>query len=135
MKTYTIVFDYQEGNFEISIETNYTFNSDSHKKAMEFAEKLQNLICFLFKPYYDKTKEDFVIDIPENEYYDDVFISNFKFYDEAKGDYIHLDLGNGQTLYPDANPDCYVELRKDQFINLLKEHYKEYLQDKEISVA
>ncbi|MCO0601137.1 hypothetical protein NGI46_27950 [Peribacillus butanolivorans] len=30
------------------------------------------------------------------------------------------------------NPNCYVELRKDHFIDLLKEYYKEYLQDKEV---
>lgn len=30
MTTHTIVFDYQEGDFEILIETNRSFNSESH---------------------------------------------------------------------------------------------------------
>ncbi len=131
MKAYTVVFGYHDSDFEVSIETNHFFEVESKELAMEIAENLQNISNY-FKVFYDKSKRKMVVEVTENEYFDQAFISNFMFYDETKGDYLHLELENGETLYPVANPECLVELREDHFTELLEEKYQDYLQDHDV---
>lgn len=132
MKDYTVTFDYQEGDFEITVETNFKFKNNSHEKALAVTKTRYQNIDKYIKPYFDKKKNKVVIDILENDYYDSAFVSNYKFYDSTKGDSLRLNFEDGTSFYPVANPNCYVELREDEFINLINEHYEEYLEGKEI---
>ncbi len=129
MRTYTTVFSYNEGNFEFLVITNHTFLAENHEKAIEKAAQLQDIPKF-FKPYYDKQKDDIVVDMIDNDYFSDVIVSDFQFYDETKGDYEYMKIG--ETLYPVGNPEYNIYLTKGQFLTLLKEHYNEYLQNKEV---
>ncbi|WP_448897561.1 hypothetical protein [Cytobacillus pseudoceanisediminis] len=124
-------FVYQTSHFDIQIETNHTFEAENQDHALEIAEKHEHISDY-FELYYDHLIKDFVISITRNGYFDDVFISNYRFYDESKGDYLHLDIGNGQTIYPVLNPDCFEELNKDLFIQQLQSHFEGYLQEKDI---
>ncbi|MGE7875840.1 hypothetical protein [Peribacillus muralis] len=61
MTEYTIVLNYHNGDFECSIETDYSFKSDSQKNAMKYAEKIvEEISSFIETPYYDKRKDEMV---------------------------------------------------------------------------
>ncbi|MYL43987.1 hypothetical protein [Virgibacillus salexigens] len=128
--TYTIAFTEHVGNFDITVETNYNFNADNDENAIDIANHLQ-LISENYELYYDKTKDDIVMDITENGSFDKASITKYTFYDETKGEYKKMKFEDGTTFYPVMNEECFVELNKLQFLNTLKEYYKEYLKNKD----
>ncbi|WP_223643433.1 hypothetical protein [Planococcus sp. 4-30] len=120
---YAVSFVYQSDDFEISVGTNHVFEAKNRQEAMEKATTLQQLSDY-FTPYYATAKEDIVFDVIENEYFDHVFIFEYEFYDETKGDYQSMTLDDGKVLYPVMNPACYVKLDRSTFLQRFKEHYR-----------
>ncbi|MDQ0270968.1 hypothetical protein [Cytobacillus purgationiresistens] len=131
MKTFTMVLDYYHDDFEISIEMNHTYTADDVDSAIDVARELEKMNCFSFKPYYDKAQGLIVLNKINNECFDDVFVSNYIFYDQSRGDYLHHDLENGTTLYPVVNPVCFVEMNMVQFINSFERKNKDILLSKD----
>lgn len=120
---YAVSFFYQSDGFEISVGTNHVFEAKNREEAMEKAATLQQLSDY-FTPYYAKAKEDIVFDVIENEYFNHVFVFEYEFYDETKGDYQSMTLDDGKVLYPVMNPACYVKLDSSAFLQRFKEHYR-----------
>ncbi|MFS0593234.1 hypothetical protein AB1L05_16755 [Cytobacillus horneckiae] len=131
MKNFTMVFGYYNDDFEITLETNYMYEATNEGEALSIASKLQGKECFSFQPFFAQKANKVMVRNSDNPYYDEVFVTEFKFYDETKGDYIQLDLGDGKFLYPCVNPICYVELDEIQFCEEITKYYKEKLLNNE----
>lgn len=128
--TYTLVLDYQEGDFVVSIDTNYFFEAKDLTEAKVLGEKINGQIdeCFQ-KVYYDVSKDDMVLEIEENNLFENPSVSKYEYYDKSKGDYLTLDLENGKKLYPVANPDCFSNVDQTRFSELLKNQYEDYFKE------
>ena len=120
---YAISFLYQSDDFEISVGTNHVFEAKNRQEAMEKAAILQQISDY-YTPYYIRAAEDIVFDVIENEYFDQVFVFEYTFYDETKGDYLSMPLEEGKVLYPVMNPACYVKLDRSSFLQRFKKHYR-----------
>ena len=119
---YTVSFLYQSDDFEISVGTNHVFEAKNRDEAMEKAATFQHLSDY-FTPYYTREADDIVFDVIENEYFDQVFVFEYTFYDKDKGDYLSMALDDGKVLSPVMNPPCYVKLDRSAFLQRYKEHY------------
>lgn len=129
-KTYTLVLDYQEGDFLVSVDTNYFFKATDLTEANVLGEKVHGQIDEYFqKVYYDASKDDMVLEIEENNLFKNPSVSKYEYYDESKGDYLTLDLENGEKLYPVANPDCFCNVEQARFSELLKNKYEDYFKE------
>ena len=119
---YAVSFLYQSDEFEISVGTNHVFEAPNREEAMKKAASLQQLSDY-FSPYYTKAKGDIVFDVIENDYFDQVFVFEYTFYDQTKGDYLTVDVGDGKVLSSVMNPACYVKLDRSAFLQCFKEYY------------
>lgn len=127
MKRFNMVFDYQDGHFELTLKPNFVFQAEDRGAAMKIAKRYA-YIAKDFQFHYDPVAQDIIINIEKNIFFDRVDIVAFKFYDESKGEYLRKAFKDGVTFYPVMNPDCYVDLQKEEFLKLLREHNQTYLQ-------
>ncbi|MCU5081022.1 hypothetical protein OB985_26185 [Bacillus cereus] len=107
LKEYTIHFVACDGYFEIIVNTNHVFKAETDEEAKEVANKLEGQIWGFLNPYFDKDKNDIVIDIVHNEYFDKAFITKFIIDDVEK-------------------------INKNQFIEELEDEYTEYFIENKI---
>ncbi|MCU7667697.1 hypothetical protein [Bacillus thuringiensis] len=126
MKRYTIDFLFCEGNFSMVVNTNHIFEVTSEEAKKKLSSSLEGKISRFLNPYYDKEENKIVIEIIDNGFFDEAWVSNFSYYDETKGEYLNID-----GLYPVQNPKCETSVSEEEFKTLIKNEYKEYLESKE----
>ncbi|MBG9730794.1 hypothetical protein ABD87_14965 [Lysinibacillus sphaericus] len=129
MTNYTTTFFMNDENFSFDIYTNHIFKAIDDEDALRIASTLESNFDKYIKVSFNKDEKDIIVEIIENGYFNKVYLGNFEYYDETKGEFQKL-VKNGYEVYPVANPDCCVEVGKDEFIDLLLNHYSEYLIDR-----
>lgn len=131
MPRYTINFTFCDGNFEITVNTNHYIEAETKEKADNIAKQLVDILGTFIKLYYDSNKRDIIAEVTNNDFFDKTYISKFTFYDETKGEYLKKEFEDGTSLYPVANEECFTNVNKEHFIELIEEHYKKSLKDKQ----
>ena len=131
MINYTVTNFLCNGDFSIDIYTNHVFKANNNEDAMRIASEFVSNLERYIKVFFNKNEQDIKVEIIENEYFDKVYLENFIYYDENKGDYLK-EVINGHTVYPVCNPVCDIEVNKDEFIELLLRDYSKYFEDKTI---
>ncbi|HFK1765672.1 TPA: hypothetical protein ACGXQA_004243 [Bacillus mobilis] len=123
MEKYTVDFEFCNGNLSFVVNTNHIFMVENNDKKKEWETFYEGEISRCLSLYYHKETEEILIDIIKNDYFDEAWITEFQYYDERKGGYL-----NFGGLHPVQNPKCETKVSKEQFIKILKEEYKEYLE-------
>lgn len=132
MEKFALGFVYMDGYFDFTVNTDYVFNAETNKDAIEKVASVEGKISRCIKVCFDRGKKDIIVDVLDNEYFGKATPTGFTFYDKTKAYYKKLDLDNGKSLYPVQNEKCFVDCSNESFIELLQQHYKSYLKDHKV---
>lgn len=128
MEQYTINFTFSFDYFSITVIPNYIFDvasgEDSEKIAWEIAGDLEGKMSDCIKVYYAVDTNEMVIEIKENDYFNQVTISKYTFYDEVKFPLISITFEDGMCLYPVLDENGYIDMSKESFNELLLNRFK-----------
>ncbi|WP_145142103.1 hypothetical protein [Paenibacillus sp. Y412MC10] len=105
---YYILFNFHDGYYSLTVVPNYIVIATDTKEGLNKACEVQSILYKLIKVEFNLQSNDFIVELKNNEYFDKVIIHEYLAYDPEKGE--------------DAT------LTKEQFVALLKEDYKEYLE-------
>ncbi|MBG9730795.1 hypothetical protein ABD87_14970 [Lysinibacillus sphaericus] len=129
MTNYTTTLLMNDGNFSFDLYTNLFFKANNEEEAMKIASNLESNFDKYLQVFFNKNEKKIMVEIIKNDYFDKVYLDNFIYYDETKGDYLK-EVIDGFTLYPVCNPECDVEVNNDEFIELLLRDYSVYLENR-----
>lgn len=108
LSDYYLSFNFHDGWYSLTIVANYIVNAIDLREGLNKASRFESIIGKCIKVEFNLQKNDFLVEIKNNEYFDIAMIHEYLIYDhEKKEDAI---------------------LTKKQFVALLKEDYKEYLE-------
>lgn len=107
-KNYYISFNFHDGDYSLTVVPNYIVIATDTKEGLNKASEVENILYKFIKVEFNLQSNDFIVELKNNEYFDKVVIHKYLVYDPQKGE--------------DAT------LAKEQFVALLKEDYKEYLE-------
>ncbi|GEM_PF-3747507 len=122
-----LMLTYSEGPHYLEIAVDRYIFADTQEMAARAAAHYANQATSLIKVYYDKYLGRIVIDVnPNNLGIKEPSISSCVWYDESKGAYKTLQLGE-IALYPVCNPDCETQVDEAVFIENITREYEDYL--------
>lgn len=134
MKKFALELLYCDGFAEIDISTNYIIEADSQEEALSLANKQEYMVSKNISPYYDKCKDEIIIDILDNEYVNLYNVNHFQHIkDNSTGKTETFDTPDGTlTLSPIFDDDDFIKCSEKDFISYLKKNYEEYFKKNKI---
>lgn len=109
---YYIYFNLHDGDYSFSAVPNFILAAPDHKTALNQASELMGALEYVFDKFvkveFNVQRDDLIVEVIANEYFDKVTIHEYMIYDGGE--------------------DAVVT--KGQFLDQLKDEYKEYLDKK-----
>lgn len=115
----SLVFDYLEGNFSITVCTNHSFISGVKNGKDDTVSKFEQELSPFINVYYCKESEAIAVDVTKNNFFDKAWVSDFRYYFDSKDVFVR-------------NASDETSISKQKFIELIKKEYKGYLEINEV---
>lgn len=115
----------------MDIAGNFSFPAQDNTAALALAQTLVDRVeAAVPLVYYDRRSRKIVVAVADNDLgITSGFIRKFTWYDKSKGPFGEMtDPVSGFVFSPVWNPLCECAVTKDQFAQLIAEHYSEYLE-------
>lgn len=78
VELYTINFCYREGYLEFMLQTDFIIKAEDEGLAFEVAKEMESDISVNIAPYYDKKREEIIVEVKENRHFKKVVMNRFK---------------------------------------------------------
>lgn len=113
VELYTINFCYREGYLEFMLQTDFIIKAEDEGLAFEVAKEMESDISVNIAPYYDKKREEIIVEVKENRHFEKVVMNRFNEQRLNENDF----LINGEIL------------SKEKFLEIIEKSYADYLKE------